>query len=120
MLNLSFNDAFAQAATKQNLRARLRWAPPFFLATSLLIAGQTAAAEGAAPAATEKGVRGHRLIQTTCDAVGSETAAKGQFVCQYVCRDTDRTKLAMVYSNSGSGQCRSPISRQIKQTIKSP
>lgn len=119
MFTLSFKDTFLNAPTTQNLRARVRWAPLFFLASSLLLIAGEAAAEAAAPAA-EKSAKAYRLIQTTCDAVSSETAAKGQFVCQYVCRDTDHTKLAVVYSNSGSGQCRSPISSQIKQAVNAP
>jgi len=63
-------------------------------------------------------VKPFRLIDTVCDAADSEITQKGQFVCQYVCRDTDHTKVAVVYSNSGSGQCRTPINKTIKQTIK--
>ena len=61
-----------------------------------------------------------RLIDTTCDATGSEIFPKGLFVCQYTCRDTDHTKVAVVYSNAGSGQCRTPVNKTIKQTIKNP
>jgi hypothetical protein len=39
-------------------------------------------------------------------------------VCQYVFRDPDHTKVAVVYSNSGSGQSRTPVKKTIKQTIK--
>jgi hypothetical protein len=60
-----------------------------------------------------------RLLDTVCDASESEISPKGQFVCLYVCRDPDHTKVAVVYSNSGSGQCRTPINKTIKQTIKS-
>ena len=59
-----------------------------------------------------------RIIDTVCDAADSEISANGQFVCQYVCRDPDHTKVAVVYSTSGSGQCRTPIPRKIKQYIK--
>jgi hypothetical protein len=63
-------------------------------------------------------VKPFRLIDTLCDASDSEISPTGQFVCQYVCRDTDHTKVAVVYSNSGSGQCRTPVKKTIKQTIK--
>ncbi len=59
-----------------------------------------------------------RIIDTVCDVAESEISAKGQFVCQYVCRDPDHTKVAVVYSSSGTGQCRTPIERKIKQYIK--
>lgn len=59
-----------------------------------------------------------RIIDTVCDVADSEISPKGQFVCQYVCRDPDHTKVAVVYSTSGTGQCRTPIARKIKQTIK--
>ena len=75
------------------------------------------AAAGSPPAPMP--ARAFQVIDAVCDADSSETGPKGQFVCQYVCRDRDRTKLAVVYSNSGSGQCRSPISRKIKQYTKS-
>lgn len=120
MFTLSAKHQSIDAPTRKNLRSRARWALIFFLAVGLLILNEAAAAEGAATATAEKSAKGYRLIQTTCDAVGSETASKGQFVCQYVCRDTAHTKLAVVYSNSGAGQCRSPISSQIKQAIKEP
>ena len=63
-------------------------------------------------------VKPFRLLDTVCDASESEISPKGQFVCQYVCRDPDHTKVAVVYSNSGSGQCRTPVNKTIKQTIK--
>ena len=59
-----------------------------------------------------------QMIDVVCDVDSSETGPKGQFICQYVCRDRDRTKFAVVYSNSGSGQCRSPVSQKIKQFDK--
>jgi len=82
---------------------------------SLFAVGQAAA--GAPPAPSP--ARSFQMIDAVCDVDGNETGPKGQFVCQYVCRDRDRTKLAIVYSNSGSGQCRSPINRSIKQFDKS-
>jgi hypothetical protein len=63
-------------------------------------------------------VKPFRLLDTVCDAAESEISPKGTFVCQYVCRDPDHTKVAVVYSNSGSGQCRTPVKKTIKQTIK--
>ncbi len=59
-----------------------------------------------------------RIIDTVCDVADNEISAQGQFVCQYVCRDPDHTKVAVVYSNSGKGACRTPIDRKIKQYIK--
>jgi hypothetical protein len=59
-----------------------------------------------------------RIIDTVCDVSESEISAQGQFVCQYVCRDPDHTKVAVVFSTSGNGKCRTPIDRKIKQTIK--
>jgi hypothetical protein len=69
-------------------------------------------------AATPVPVKPFRIIDTVCDIEESEISPKGQFVCRYVCRDSDHTKVAVVYSSAGSGQCRSPIPRTIKQTIK--
>ena len=71
---------------------------------------------GAPP--TQSPARHFQMIDVVCDVDSSETGPKGQFICQYVCRDRDRTKFAVVYSNSGSGQCRSPISQKIKQFDK--
>ena len=62
--------------------------------------------------------RPFRVIDTVCDVAVSEISAQGQFVCRYVCRDPDHTKVALVYSSSGTGQCRTPIDRKIKQYIK--
>jgi hypothetical protein len=88
-------------------RAAKRWA---WLLTSALGAS--------ALAATPMPVKPFRIIDTTCDIAESETSAQGQFVCQYICRDPDHTKVAVVYSNAGSGQCRTPVNKKIKQTIK--
>ena len=95
-------------------------APRRFLMCALAICCVFAAGLAvAAPPPAPMPARAFQVIDAVCDADSSETGPKGQFVCQYVCRDRDRTKLAVVYSNSGSGQCRSPISRKIKQYAKS-
>jgi len=60
-----------------------------------------------------------RIIDTVCDINSSEIAAeKGQFICVYVCRDPDHSKLFQVYSNSSFGKCPTPLKSKIKQTIK--
>ncbi|MFM6991628.1 MAG: hypothetical protein ACKOWD_10105 [Rhodoferax sp.] len=84
-------------------------------AAFFLVALTTAAL---AIAATPTPPKPFRIIDTVCDVAESEISAQGQFVCQYVCRDPDHTKVAVVYSTSGNGQCRTPIARKIKQTIK--
>jgi hypothetical protein len=75
--------------------------------------------EAAVAAPVPMPARSFQMIDAVCDVDGTETGPKGQFICQYVCRNRDHTKLAIVYSNSGSGQCRSPINRTIKQYDKS-
>jgi hypothetical protein len=69
-------------------------------------------------AATPMPVKPFRIIDTICDVTSKEISPTGQFVCQYVCRDRDHTKVAVVFSTSGSGQCRTPIDKKVKQTIK--
>jgi hypothetical protein len=69
-------------------------------------------------AATPMPVKPFRIIDTTCDMASSEISPQGQFVCQYVCRDPDHTKVAVVFGNAGAAQCRTPIDKKIKQTIK--
>ena len=60
-----------------------------------------------------------RVIDAVCDFDSSEIAAeKGQFICQYICRDPDHSKMFQVYANSSFGKCPSPIKTKIKQTIK--
>ena len=60
-----------------------------------------------------------RVIDAVCDFDSSEVVAeKGQFVCQYICRDPDHSKMFQVYANSSIGKCPSPIKTKIKQTIK--
>ncbi len=69
-------------------------------------------------AATPMPVKPFRIIDTTCDMDSSEVSPKGQLVCQYICRDTDHTKIVVVYGNAGAAHCRTPIDKKIKQTIK--
>ena len=69
-------------------------------------------------AATPMPVKPFRIIDTTCDVASKEISPTGQLVCQYVCRDRDHTKVAVVFSTSGSSQCRTPIDKKVKQTIK--
>jgi len=67
-------------------------------------------------AATKKPTR---IIDAVCDFDSSEIVAeKGQFVCLYICRDPDHSKLFQVYSNSSIGKCPTPLKTKIKQTIK--
>ena len=67
-------------------------------------------------AATKKPTR---IIDAVCDFDSSEIAAeKGQFICLYICRDPDHSKMFQVYSNSSIGKCPTPLKTKIKQTIK--
>ena len=67
-------------------------------------------------AATKKPTR---IIDAVCDFDSSEIVAeKGQFVCLYICRDPDHSKMFQVYSNSSIGKCPTPLKTKIKQTIK--
>ena len=60
-----------------------------------------------------------RVIDAVCDFDSTEIAAeKGQFICLYICRDPDHSKMFQVYSNSSIGKCPTPIKTKIKQTIK--
>ena len=60
-----------------------------------------------------------RIIDAVCDFDSSEIAAdKGQFICLYICRDPDHSKMFQVYSNSSIGKCPTPLKTKIKQTIK--
>jgi hypothetical protein len=60
-----------------------------------------------------------RVIDAVCDFDSTEIAAdKGQFICLYVCRDPDHSKMFQVYSNSSIGKCPTPLKTKIKQTIK--
>jgi hypothetical protein len=65
-----------------------------------------------------KGARPFKIIDAKCEVASSEVSATGLFVCQYVCNDTDNTKVAVVYNTSGGGQCRTPIKKKIRQYIK--
>lgn len=60
-----------------------------------------------------------RIIDAVCDFESSEIAAeKGQFICLYICRDPDHSKMFQVYSNSAVGKCPTPLKTKIRQTIK--
>jgi len=60
-----------------------------------------------------------RVIDTVCDFDASEVVgAKGHFVCQYQCRDADRSKIFQVYYSAAVGKCPTPLKAQIKQTIR--
>ncbi len=83
-----------------------------------LFAIATFAAAAAFPADTKLPDRPTKLINVSCDISEQELSPKGQAVCRYVCRDADKTKVALVFSSSGSSQCRSPIERTIKVVIK--
>jgi hypothetical protein len=61
--------------------------------------------------------RPFRIINSVCDLSENEISPGGQFVCRYVCRDRDKTKASVVYSTSGTGQCRTPVNLNIKQYI---
>ena len=60
----------------------------------------------------------YKVIDSVCDLSEQEIATGGQFVCHYICRDEGHTKAAVVYSNSGSGNCRTPIPRKIKVAVE--
>ena len=66
----------------------------------------------------KKGGKPFKIIDAECEVASSEVSATGLFVCQYVCNDTDHTKVAVVYNTSGAGQCRTPIKKKIRQYIK--
>ena len=59
-----------------------------------------------------------KMISTACDLHEQEPAQQGQSVCRYLCRNPDKTKVALVFSSSGLSQCRTPIERTIKVVIK--
>lgn len=60
-----------------------------------------------------------RIIDAVCDFDSKDIAPeKGQFICLYICRDPDHSKVFQVYSNSSIGKCPTPIKSKIKQTIK--
>ena len=67
-------------------------------------------------AATKKPTR---IIDTVCDFDSSEIAGeRGHFVCQYQCRDPDRSKIFQVYFSSSFRSCPTPLKAQINQTIR--
>jgi hypothetical protein len=60
-----------------------------------------------------------RVIDTVCDFDNSEIVGeKGHFVCQYQCRDPDRSKIFQVYFSSSYRSCPTPLKTKIKQTIR--
>ena len=60
-----------------------------------------------------------RIIDTVCDFDSSEVAGeKGHFVCQYQCRDPDRSKIFQVYFSSSFRSCPTPLKAKINQTIR--
>ena len=60
-----------------------------------------------------------RVIDAVCDFDSTEIAAeKGQFICLYICRDPDHSKMFQAYSNSSIGKCPTPLKTKIKQTTK--
>jgi hypothetical protein len=96
---------------KQKLRTRWK---------TLLLVG-AALAVGGAMAQDKKAMakKPFRIIDAVCDFESSEIAQeKGQFICLYICRDPDHSKMFQVYSNSSFGKCPTPIKTKIKQTIK--
>jgi hypothetical protein len=76
------------------------------------------AAASAYAAESKLPVRPTKIITTWCDINEQEITAKGQSVCRYLCRDPDKTKVAVVFSSSGTSQCRTPVARTIKVAIK--
>jgi hypothetical protein len=60
-----------------------------------------------------------RVIDTVCDFDSSEIAGeRGHFVCQYQCRDPDRSKIFQVYFSSSFRSCPTPLKAKINQTIR--
>ena len=92
-----------------------------FIARRLVAACCLLAAVGSALAQDSKAAtkKPFRIIDAVCDFDSSEIVAeKGQFVCLYICRDPDRSKMFQVYSNSSIVKCPTPLKTKIKQTIK--
>lgn len=69
-------------------------------------------------AETKMPERPTKIIPARCDLKERETSAQGQFVCRYICNNPDKSKIALVYSNSGLSQCRTAIERTLKVVIK--
>ena len=87
-----------------------------FVSSLCLLASMGNAVAEDKKAATNKPFR---IIDAVCDFDSSEVAAeKGQFICLYICRDPDHSKMFQVYSNSAIGKCPTPLKTKIRQTIK--
>ncbi len=92
-----------------------------FIARCLVPALCLLAAVGSAQAEDKKAAtkKPFRIIDAVCDFDSKDIAPdKGQFICLYICRDPDHSKMFQVYSNSSIGKCPTPIKSKIKQTIK--
>jgi hypothetical protein len=92
-----------------------------FIRWSALSAFCMVVAMGSAQAEDKKAAtkKPFRVIDAVCDFDSTEIAAeKGQFICLYICRDPDHSKMFQVYSNSSIGKCPTPLKTKIKQTIK--
>ena len=62
-----------------------------------------------------------RVVDAVCDFDSSKIAAEnGNFVCQYQCRDPDRSKIYQVYYSASFKSCPSPLKAQIRQMIRDP
>jgi hypothetical protein len=86
------------------------------VAAFCLMAAMASAQAQDKKAATKKPFR---IIDTVCDFDSKDIAPeKGQFICLYICRDPDHSKVFQVYSNSSIGKCPTPIKSKVKQTIK--
>jgi hypothetical protein len=86
------------------------------VAAFCLMAAMASAQAQDSKAATKKPFR---IIDAVCDFDSKDIAPeKGQFICLYICRDPDHSKVFQVYSNSSIGKCPTPIKSKIKQTIK--
>lgn len=105
--------AYTLVGKHMNKKLFFRWSTWGALAL-VLVSGSVHAEDK--KAATKKPFR---IIDAVCDFESSEIAAeKGQFICLYICRDPDHSKMFQVYSNSAIGKCPTPLKTKIKQTIK--
>lgn len=92
-----------------------------FLAWHVFAAFCLMTAMGSAQAEDKKAAtkKPFRIIDAVCDFDSKDIAPdKGQFICLYICRDPDHSKMFQVYTNSSIGKCPTPIKSKIKQTIK--
>jgi len=92
-----------------------------FIAWRVVAAFCLMVAMGSAQAQDKKAAtkKPFRIIDTVCDFDSKDIAPeKGQFICLYICRDPDHSKVFQVYSNSSIGKCPTPIKSKVKQTIK--